>query len=237
MWRPSLPNALTATAQFYCTGIELYAATAFTQEARRTAGVTARRLVAAAAGTWMLAALNSLAGLSFIPAISDAYWLHELLIGGIGVSYFLAFATPRYLRARWQRLEQARYLSAAADRTPEERGRLAAADLTQAAARSVGHSLAMVALRDDPETWPAIVQAATVPSFVGLPLTPAARSRRTGHHERRRAIRPPRRVRARAGLGHRGTGREGARRPDQLDHASLGRGGRRPAARVAVSRG
>jgi PAS domain S-box-containing protein len=174
VWRPSLPNALTATAQFYCTGIELYAATAFTQEARRTAGVTARRLVAAAAGTWMLAALNTLGALSFIPAIRDAYWFHELLIGGIGVGYFLAFATPRYLRARWQRLEQARYLSAAADRTPEERGRLAAADLTQAAARSVGHSLAMVALRDDPEAEPAIVQAATVPSFVGLPLTPAA---------------------------------------------------------------
>ncbi|HKV99539.1 MAG TPA: ATP-binding protein [Vicinamibacterales bacterium] len=173
VWRPTEQNALMTTTQLYCAAIELYAATAFTHEARRTAGVTARRLVAASAGSWMLAANNVYGALSLVPAISDAYWFHELMIGGIGFSFFLAFATPRYLRARWQRLEQARYLSAAADRTPEERGRLAAADLTQAAARSMGHSLAVVALRDEPAATDAIVRAATLPSFVGLRLAPA----------------------------------------------------------------
>jgi PAS domain S-box-containing protein len=159
--------------QFYCAVVELYAATAFTQEAHRTAGVTARRLVAASAGTWALVGLNAHGAFSLVEQISKAFWFHEVMIGVIGVSFFLAFATPRRLRADWQRTEQARYLSAAADRTPEMRGRLAAADLHEAATRSVGHSLVLVALRDDPALPDLSVQAASSPSFVDLPLTPA----------------------------------------------------------------
>jgi two-component system cell cycle sensor histidine kinase/response regulator CckA len=172
--KPVRPNAVSATAQFYCASLFVFAAFALTQEARRTAGVTARRLVAAATGTWALAVLHTQATLSLIESIRSAFWLHEFMIGTAGLSYFLAFATPRYLRTRWQQREQARYLSAAADRGPEERGRLAPVDLNQAAARSVGHSLTLVALKDDPAATDVIVKAATIPSFVGLRLTPAA---------------------------------------------------------------
>src|SRR5215471_4761569 len=35
IWRPMRPNAVSGTAQFYCASINLYAALALTQEARR----------------------------------------------------------------------------------------------------------------------------------------------------------------------------------------------------------
>jgi len=170
---PLVPPA--SIAGFYCAAVEFYAAAAFGIEAGRTAGVTARRLVFAAFGTWFLAARNVLIGLSsFATPVDAAFWITELLIAGTGVCCYLAFATPRFLRARWQREEQARYLSATADLAPEDRGRLAAADLNQAAARSVGHSLILVGLRADPVSPALTVRASTPPAFVGWQLTPAA---------------------------------------------------------------
>jgi PAS domain S-box-containing protein len=83
--------------------------------------------------------------------------------------YFLAFATPRRLAMRWQEVEQAKYLSATAEREPDRRGAQAAGDLNAAALRSVSNSAAFVALRSAPGDEPVAVQAASLPVLAALP--------------------------------------------------------------------
>ncbi len=168
------PGVLSSVPFLYCAIVEVYAGTAFARQFRRTAGVTARRLIFAAVGTFCLAARNTLAGLAFVDALSRTFWLYALLTGGLGGCYFFAFATPRLLRGRWQRAEQARYLSATADRDADERGRLAADDLNRAAARGVGHSLTLVAVRPTLDSRSLAVRASTEPSLVGFEFEPAA---------------------------------------------------------------
>jgi PAS domain S-box-containing protein len=167
------PGLLTSGALLYCAAAEIAVAVALIREVNRTAGVTAKRLVFAAIAVSLIAGTNLLAGLSpFSKVVAYAYWLTTLLIAGIGSCSYFAFATPRFLRTRWQRFEQARYLSETANRVPEERGRLAGADLYQATARSVGHSGIVVAIRADPWQDDLVVIKATIPSLLGARVVP-----------------------------------------------------------------
>ena len=101
-----------------------YVAAAFTREATRTSGVTARRLVFAAAATWLFAAVFGFGSLGpESPASRLLGHVNQLLAAAGLTCYFLAFSTPRRLRASWQRAEQAKYLSSAAGRSiAEDRG-------------------------------------------------------------------------------------------------------------------
>src|SRR5579864_254418 len=160
-----------------------YAALAFSREAARTAGVTARRLAFAAAGTWAFALIFSInttfmVSRSVSPSwgeVSQFAWgqANEFAHAVALASYFLAFTTPRRLRATWQRAEQARYLSATADRDPEDRGRRAASDLLEGAKRSVGHSLIVVANRPA-ATGAFLVAEATDRGLFGKAIDPSA---------------------------------------------------------------
>ncbi len=154
--------------------IEFYVASVLTAEARRTAGVTRWRLFFAASGTWVLATAYVLSWLSpYAPAIGNFLGASSpAFLASIAFAYLLAFNTPRGLRARWQRTEQARYLSATSDRGPEERGLQAAEDLNRAAARSVAHSLILVAEREDLGSRTLTVRASSDPARLGLTLTP-----------------------------------------------------------------
>jgi PAS domain S-box-containing protein len=153
-------------APIYVAALQLYAA-AFTRQAASTAGVTSRRLVYAAAGTWMFAAGFLIAGLAIWlpPAVSAP--VNELLEAGVLVCYFLAFNTPRRLRSGWQRAEQARYLSETAELDVEERGRRAAEDLNRAAGRSAGNSLPRGALRPEPGSTDLVVSASSDSALIG----------------------------------------------------------------------
>jgi PAS domain S-box-containing protein len=159
-----------------CAGLLIFAATAFTQEARRTSGVTAVRLVSAGLGTWMLAGVFLLAGAaSFAPGFGRlGANLMYFLNTGLAISYYLAFNPPRWLCARWQRTEQARYLSEVADRDAEDRGLHAAADLTRAAARSVGNAGIVVALGTGEADSDLIVRATRGLAVEGLTFSPRA---------------------------------------------------------------
>ncbi|HET9370845.1 MAG TPA: ATP-binding protein, partial [Vicinamibacterales bacterium] len=75
------------------------------------------------------------------------------------------------LLTRWQQQEHARYVTSAADREPEERGRLAASDLNDAAARGVPNALTLVALRTAPGSADVVVHAAADPDFAGMRIT------------------------------------------------------------------
>src|SRR5262249_20091748 len=108
------PTMLSSAPFLYSAGVEAYAAVAFTVECQQTAGVSAQRIAFAAIGTFCLAARNMLGAISF--ATTRTVPIYEILTFGIGTCYFLAFAPPRFLRGRWQRAEQARYLSKIADR-------------------------------------------------------------------------------------------------------------------------
>ena len=173
--QPFVRRGLLSSAPFlYSAAVEIYAGVVFTTEFRRTAGVSAQRLIFAAIGTFCLAARNVLGGLTFVEALQRTFWLYGLLTGALGTCYFLAFAPPRFLRGRWQRAEQARYLSKIADRGPEDRGRLAVDDLNRAAERSVGHSLVVVAASAAPDSTTLVASASTDPEFLGFQLQPRA---------------------------------------------------------------
>ena len=92
------------------------------------------------------------------------------------VCTFLAFAPPRRLRTRWQRTEQARYLSDTASRDAEDRGARAATDLEAAAERSVGRSAVFVALGGGSPTDPLHVRASSLRELQGQAIAHQPRS-------------------------------------------------------------
>ena len=151
----------------------LYSAVSFLREGRLASGVTSRRLSFAAVGATLTAARESLTFLAVpVPALNPALAdLGPALTGAMLICFYFAFSPPRRLAARWQRLEQARYLSETAERDVEERGATAAPDLKQAAAASVSNAATIVALSDgDAPDAPLVVRAASVPALLELSL-------------------------------------------------------------------
>ncbi len=166
----------TSVVSALCAALETYTAVAFTREAGRTSGVTAKRLVFAAGGTWLFAATYTLSTLGPWSAAMGRVGglVNQLLAATALACYFLAFSTPRRLRSAWQRAEQAKYLSRTAERDAEDRGASAADDLNQASASSVGNAVSLVALRSARAGEDLVVTATTSPALRGLRLAPAA---------------------------------------------------------------
>jgi PAS domain S-box-containing protein len=161
---------LNLSQAVYLTVMLGYAAALFSIETRGKAGVTRMRLAFAAAASWL-----SAAGYVFVvlamnsPTFSEAGvaltdFARALMTG----CYFLAFATPRRLAHRWQRIEHSKYVSRTADRDVEERGRLAPDDLFHAVAGSVGNAAVAVAARDSPLGGDGVVKAASEPALRGV---------------------------------------------------------------------
>jgi PAS domain S-box-containing protein len=135
-----------------------HAAVAFASEARKLRGGTYFRLWFASGGTAAFALTAAVRWTLWLAderaSASPVQILHSLGI----ISYYLAFATPRFLANRWQEKESSQYLAAVAERDPEERSRLAAQDLNAAAARTVSSGKALVALA--PEGAPGVLRVA-----------------------------------------------------------------------------
>jgi len=145
-------------------------------ESRRSSGVTARRLAFAALGTWLMAVIHP-TSIGPTHGVLDAFsaaLLAQALAAGTLISYYLAFATPRWIRTKWQQLELARYLVATADREADERAGHAADDLLQAAQRGAAGSAVFVALRDTITSDDITVRASTHEGLVGVALEPEA---------------------------------------------------------------
>src|SRR5262245_6665887 len=140
-WPRERHAVLASSVSAYVVAVQVYVAAAFAQEARRRTGVTAKRLGLATLATALFATEFVFGAIA--PWLSGPWRLGgqvvELLRAAMLACFYLAFNTPRWLRAAWQRTEQARYLSLAAGLDAEERGQRTAQDLSAAAARAAGY--------------------------------------------------------------------------------------------------
>ncbi len=110
------PDWLNLVMLLYLVLLLAYCAVAFTSAAWRATGVTQRRMVAIAAGTILLMSLFLLAGAQLeVPALATTV----IILSGVvslasGVSYYLGFAPPTFLRRAWQEPELRAFLGRAA---------------------------------------------------------------------------------------------------------------------------
>jgi PAS domain S-box-containing protein len=178
VWPVPGPSQLGPVLPAWWTGVAGCAAFMFSSQVRKASGVTRRRLIAAAVGTWLYAASAGTAVAFGTVASPDVRAMTapfgRLLVAATLFCYFIAFSTPRRLKLSWQRGEQARYLGASAERSVDERANRTAEDLNGAAARSVGNSFTAVALRPSADAPVFTIQAATGEGFVGQTIHPDA---------------------------------------------------------------
>jgi len=172
LWFSAHPDLLSGVASAYVLAVASYAAICFSLEVSRVRGVTARRLGFAAAATYLFALLflGNVVSAVFTSVSRDLWHFVSPAKTLMLASYYLSFATPRWLRSSWQRIEQARYLSLAAELDPEERGTRTADDLSRAAAGASSNAVALVALHSSPATYELVVRASTQSSQVGLAI-------------------------------------------------------------------
>lgn len=116
VYAPPLPPALTVVMLIYLIGLLLYSAIAFLRESRRSSGVTRRRMQAAALGSSLLVLVFVFAGLRAAQPGLDSLLMSLGDLSGLaaGVSYYLSFASPRWLRRAWQEPELRAFLGRAA---------------------------------------------------------------------------------------------------------------------------
>jgi signal transduction histidine kinase len=102
-----LPGWLSVLMVAYFFGFELYAAVRFLSSARRSSGVTRRRLQAVAVGSGFLGVMVLFVGFMILVPLLTDLWTGLVLISalGSGIGYALGFAPPRLLRRAWQEPE------------------------------------------------------------------------------------------------------------------------------------
>jgi signal transduction histidine kinase len=113
----ALPQQLLIAVVLYFAALSTYCAVAFVRAARRSAGVTRRRLQAVAVGTLLLGLAILVAG--FTPLVPPSLaglpnGLTQALALASAVAYFVGFAPPQVLRRAWQEPELRVFLRRAA---------------------------------------------------------------------------------------------------------------------------
>jgi PAS domain S-box-containing protein len=109
----ALSTPLTLVIVLYFASVEAYATSIFIRGALITAGITRQRLRLASVGSGLLAGIILLAGVltllpvEFAELISPLFQVFALLAG---LSYYLGFSPPRWLRQNWQLNELHDYL-------------------------------------------------------------------------------------------------------------------------------
>jgi signal transduction histidine kinase len=110
-----LPVLLYVVLYFFV--LAIYCAAAFIRAARRSRGVTRRRMEAISLGSILLGTGILVAGLAPLSRPDDRIVLQalqQLLSLGAGVAYYLGFAPPPILRRAWQEPELRSFLARAA---------------------------------------------------------------------------------------------------------------------------
>ncbi len=148
---PPLPLTVIALILVYLGGVIAFDAWTFVREARRTRGVTRRRMQAAAiASGWVVLALVS-AGLG-TAARPDlrAIWDELSAVLGLAsaIGYFVAFAPPTWLRRAWQEPEVRAFLSRAVNLASSADNAKILRQLEVATADAFGAPAALLALWD-----------------------------------------------------------------------------------------
>ncbi len=113
----TLPPPMLLAVVLYFAALAVYCAVAFVRAARRSAGVTKRRLQAVALGTLLLGVAILVAGLApLLPPsmVGLPSGLTQVLALASAVAYFVGFAPPQVLRRAWQEPELRAFLRRAA---------------------------------------------------------------------------------------------------------------------------
>ncbi|HEY0581257.1 MAG TPA: hypothetical protein VGE94_03685, partial [Chloroflexota bacterium] len=145
-----LPPMVAMLLVTYLVLVIAYDTWGFMRQARRSRGVTRRRMQAAAAGSLFLTLTLVNAGFKVAtPSVSDLLDQLGAALGLLsGVCYFIGFAPPTWLRRAWQEPELRNFLSLAATlpRLPDTRGIVG--ELERAAADALGAPSASIAVWD-----------------------------------------------------------------------------------------
>jgi signal transduction histidine kinase len=147
---PPMPLAPTIAYVAYFAVIEVYVAARFLREARRSTGVTRRRMQAVAAGSVCLGLVILLAPFqTLLPGLADLWSVLAQALGlACGVAYALGFTPPNLLRRAWQEPELRAFLGRAASlpRLPDTESIVR--ELEAGAAAALGAPSAAVGLWD-----------------------------------------------------------------------------------------
>ncbi|MEO8632166.1 MAG: ATP-binding protein [Chloroflexota bacterium] len=114
---PALPTPVLLYVVLYFFVVSINCAIAFIRAARRSRGVTRRRMEAISLGSILLGTDILIAGLTPLGRPEDRAVLQALgqLLGlGSGIAYYLGFAPPPILRRAWQEPELRAFLARAA---------------------------------------------------------------------------------------------------------------------------
>ncbi len=154
------PALLTALAIPLVLGLVmtlLYVVVASLRGVRRTQGITRRRLIAVSVGSLFLACNFGAGRLPIAPA--DARSLVDVFGVAAGISYYLGFAPPRWLRRVWQGPELRAFLARSAGLPQLDDGNAMLRALEQGAAAALGAPYANIGL------WDGVAQALRFPTF------------------------------------------------------------------------
>jgi signal transduction histidine kinase len=143
-----LPVALTLALVAYFVGLTLCTAIGFLSEARRSRGVTSRRMWAVGWGSIFLGLAILVAGFQAIWPEAGMLWTIASRFAGLasGVSYFLGFSPPAWLRRAWQEPDLRAFLGRAASLPRLSDTQAIVRELQRGAAASVGAPAAVVGL-------------------------------------------------------------------------------------------
>lgn len=145
-----LSPVATAALLLYFVAVLLFDILAFGREARRTVGVTQRRMQAVSLGSCFLAADIVAVGLaSAFPGLADV-WTDISSMCGVasGLSYFAGFAPPIWVRRAWQEPELRALLGRAVELPRIADMAEMARELERASAAALGASGAALGLWD-----------------------------------------------------------------------------------------
>jgi signal transduction histidine kinase len=145
------PLALVGLLVLYFVALEAFDAVAFGRAARRSRGVTRRRMQAVALGTLFVGLDILAAGLgAALPGAGAVWTLASAVLGfASGIAYLVGFAPPGWLRRAWQAPDLRRVLgqSAALIWLPDQETVLD--ELARACAEAVGAPQAVIDLWDE----------------------------------------------------------------------------------------
>ena len=166
-----LPTSITLLIIVYFVGVEAYATLIFVRGALTSTGITRRRLGLASAGSGLLAAIILFAGVAVVlpaslgPFITPVF---QVLAALSGLSYYLGFATPRWLKQVWQHSELYRFMYQSATQAAPDRSAMFE-KLRSAAIRAVG-GLTTVTARWEPAEQHLRLDTLGEPSLPAMPL-------------------------------------------------------------------
>ncbi|MEW6084046.1 MAG: PAS domain S-box protein [Chloroflexota bacterium] len=144
-----IPLITTAVSQGYLIGFNLYAMIGFARGVPQSTGVHGRRLRFAAAGSGLFALIFvvTLAANAIQLPEQTAFLLLEVLAGACAITYYIAFAPPRWLMQSWQLRELQHFLRQASKSISQDY-LIILNQLSEAALRTVGGITAVIATSD-----------------------------------------------------------------------------------------